>query len=147
MHNRTQTHTHITTRIYEFRCDARRTMNKHDGCFLTLNRIRPPFCSGHSVGSDPAPGGSGAGSGEDGAGSRVGARGPRQRAEPRDDDGSRRHREPHGGGPPAPGPRHPGGHAGGEGGAYAALCGEDRGADSPRAENSTAAKHRFIFIL
>lgn len=91
--------------------------------FLTLkaSALSPP---GHPAGSAQASGGAGSGPREGGAGARLGARRPRQRTLP-GDDGPRRQREPHGGGPPAPGAGHPGGHSGGEGGADAPLCGED----------------------
>lgn len=90
---------------------------------LTFNRHSvPPL--GDTIGSHQTSSGSGKGQREDGAW--RGARRPRQEPKPGDDDVSRREREPHGGRPQAQSPGYFRGHSGGEGGANAALCGEDR---------------------
>ncbi len=88
-------------------------------------RLNLPICPllGDSVGSDPAPSGSGSWPREDGAGVWLDAHGPRQGPKPRH-DGPRRGREPHGGRPQTKSFDYSGGHPRGEGGANATLCGE-----------------------
>lgn len=101
--------------------------SQHHLLLQTSNPCDPSFCrslSGDPTGSDPAPSRSRSRPREGGARARLIARRPRQGPEPRH-DGAWRGREPHGGGPQTQGPGYSGGQSGGEGGAAAALCGEN----------------------